>query len=201
MWDRIERVNQPTSEALTLEEVKQQCRVDAVDDDAFLGRCIKAAREMVEGPDGAGIALMAASWEMKMDCFPAEVHIPMGPVLSVDSIEYADGAGMNQTLDSADFQWRKGKFEARIKPAHGKSWPSTRGQFDAVTVTFKAGYPGTNADTVDRKMIPESLRVAMMMLIAHWNENRETSVVGKMPADVAFGFESIMNQFRVGRIA
>lgn len=201
MWDRIERVTQPKAEALTLEDVKAHGIVDSDDDNAFLTRCIKAARQMVEGPEGAGLAIMAASWKLTLDCFPAEIRIPMGPVLAIDGIAYVDGSGDQQTLDADGYQWRKGFLEARIGPAYGKSWPSTRDQFNAATVTFTAGYPGTEAETPDLKMVPEALRHAMLMLIAHWNLNRETSVVGAVPAEIQFGFDAILNQFRVGRVA
>ena len=201
MWDRIERLEQPKAEALTLDEVKQQCRVDDDDDNAFLTRCIKAARQMVEGPEGAGLGIVAAQWKMTLDCFPTEIRIPMGPVIQIDGITYVDGAGVEQTVPSGSYHWRKGFLEARIQPAVGASWPATRDQLGAVTVTFTAGYPGTEKETPDLSMVPESLRVAMLMLIAHWNENRETSIVGEIPADVQFGFAAILNQFRVGRIA
>ncbi|WAX93191.1 head-tail connector protein [Aminobacter sp. NyZ550] len=203
MWNRIERIAQPEAEALTLAEVKEQLRIEAGNDDdkPFLERCIKAAREMVEGPDGAGISVMSAKWCLKLDGFPAEIRIPLGPVLSIEAIEYLDGTGSSQTLNPSDFQWRADRYQAFISPAYGKSWPATRQQYDAVKVEFLAGFPGTGAEPIDRTMIPESLRAAMLMLIAHWDANRETSVVGEVPADMPFGFEAIMNKFRVGRIA
>jgi uncharacterized phiE125 gp8 family phage protein len=201
MWDRIERVSQPATEALTFDEVKQHALVDSDDDKAFLERCIKAARQMIEGPEGAGLGIVAASWKMTLDCFPTEIRIPMGPVLSIESIAYVDAAGVTQPLYPAGYQWRKGFLEARIMPASGKSWPTTRDQFNAVTVTFIAGYPGTEAETPDMAMVPEALRHAMLMLIAHWTENRETSVIGQVPSEIQFGFDAILNQFRVGRVA
>ncbi|MFI0844426.1 hypothetical protein [Mesorhizobium sp. IMUNJ 23232] len=203
MWSRIERVDQPTAEALLLAEVKEQLRIDAVviDDDAFLNRCIRAAREMVEGPDGRGLAIMAADWRLTLDCFPKEVRIPMGPVLSIVSIVYVDGAGVAQTLDPADYQWRPGRYEARIQPAYGKAWPAPRSQFDAVTIIFKAGFKGTEEDPIELGNIPEPLRAAMRMLIAHWFKHRETTVVGVVPTEIQHGFEDIMNMFAVGRVA
>lgn len=203
MWSRIERVAQPAFEPLTLVEVKQQCRVDAVvtDDDAFLTRCIRSAREMIEGPDGRGLAIVAANWRLTLDCFPKEIRIPMGPVLAIESIDCVDGAGISQTLDPADYQWRPGRYEARIQPAYGKAWPAPRNQFDAVTVTFKAGFKGTEEDPVKLDNIPEPLRVAMMMLISHWFVNRSTTVVGTVPTEIQHGFEDIMNMFAVGRVA
>ncbi len=201
MWDRIERLEQPKEEALTLDEVKQQCRVDGDDDDAFLTRCIKAAREAVEGPLGHGVAVMAAPWQLSLDGFPEEIRVPMGPVLSIDGITYLDPAGIEQTLPASSYQWRRGFLEARIQPALGCSWPATSGQLDAVKVSFTGGYRGTEKDQVDRSMIPESLRAAMLMLIAHWDANRETVNVGNITTELEYSFGYLINQFRVGRIA
>lgn len=203
MWERIDRVAQPATEPLSLEEIKQQCRVDAAvtDNDDFLTRCIRAAREMIEGPDGRGLAIMAADWRLTLDCFPKEVRIPMGPVLSIVGIAYVDGAGAAQTLDPADYQWRPGRYEARIQPVYGKAWPAVRSQLDAVTITFKAGFKGTEEDPINLGNIPEPLRAAMRMLIAHWFKHRETTVVGVVPTEIQHGFEDIMNMFAVGRVA
>ena len=84
MWDRIERLTEPAVEPLTLAEVKQQCRVDTSDDDAFLQRAIKSAREVIEGPHGAGIVMIASQWQMRLDWLTPEIWIPTGPVISID---------------------------------------------------------------------------------------------------------------------
>lgn len=144
---------------------------------------------------------MSARWRAKLDCFPADIRIPMGPVIAITSIAYVDSEGVAQTLDEGDYQWRAGGFAALISPAYGKTWPATLRTYDAVKIEFTAGFPKTDADPVNRTMIPESLRTAMLMLIAHWDANRETVVVGELPSEMPFGFEAIMNQFRVGRVA
>jgi uncharacterized phiE125 gp8 family phage protein len=201
MWDRIQRVTQPAAEALLLDEIKQQARIDAADDDAFLTRCVRAAREIVEGPDGAGIAIMAAQWRLRLDCFPCTIRIPMGPVLDIDAIAYVDPDGVSQTLAPASYQWVGEAYSARIAPAEGTYWPATAQRLGAVTVTFTAGFPGTQDNPVDRAMIPAHLLHAMLMLAAHWDANRETSVVGVVPSEIQHGFDAIMNMFRVGRVA
>jgi hypothetical protein len=76
-----------------------------------------------------------------------------------------------------------------------------RRRFDAVQVTFTAGFPGTEAAPQDFTRIPAPLRTAMLMLIGHWNEHRETVVVGQIPAAVQFGFDELVNRYRVGRFA
>ena len=41
----------------------------------------------------------------------------------------------------------------------------------------------------------------MLMLIRHWDANRETVVVGQMPAEMPLGFTNLVNRYRVGRFA
>jgi uncharacterized phiE125 gp8 family phage protein len=201
MWDRIERLSQPAFEPLSLADVKGHGHIDASDEDGFYGRAIRAARQVIEGPNGAGLVLVASQWRQSLDGMPAEIWIPMGPVLSIDSVTYHDEAGVLRTLEPARYQWRKGQFEARIKPAYGLTWPTVRGQYNAVQVTFTAGFPGTEETPPTLSAIEEPLNIAMLMLIQHWNANRETVVIGEIPAEIQLGFNSLVNRYRVGRFA
>jgi uncharacterized phiE125 gp8 family phage protein len=201
MWDRIERLSQPAVEPLSLADVKGHGHIDASDEDGFYRRAIKAARQVIEGPNGAGLVLVASQWRLALDGMPAEIWIPMGPVISIDSIAYRDEAGVLQTLPPARYQWRKGTFEARIKPAYGLTWPTVRCQYDAVQVTFTAGFPGTEREPPELAGIEEPLNIAMLMLIQHWNAHRETVVIGEIPAEIQLGFNRLLNGYRVGRFA
>jgi uncharacterized phiE125 gp8 family phage protein len=201
MWDRIERLTGPALEPLTLAEVKQQCRVDTSDDDAFLQRAIKSAREVIEGPHGAGIVMIASQWQMRLDGLMPEIWIPTGPIISIDALAYIDEAGALQTLAAERYQWRKGAFEARIRPAYGLSWPTVRRVFDSIRVTFTAGYAGTDDDPPSLDLVPSPLKTAMLMLIGHWYENRETVVIGQVPVEIQLGFHALVNRYRVGRFA
>jgi uncharacterized phiE125 gp8 family phage protein len=201
MWNRIERVTQPAAEAITRTEAKSHLRVDHTDDDTLIDRLIKAARQAVEGPDGAGVVLMASQWTLKLDHLHGSIWIPTGPVLSIDSIVYVDDGGASQTLPGSDYQWRKGRYEARIAPAYNLSWPTVRRQYDAVTVTFTAGFDGTGDSPPSVDLVPEGLRQAMLLLIGHWYANRETVVIGQIPATLQFAFDHLVNAHRVGRVA
>ena len=54
---------------------------------------------------------------------------------------------------------------ARIKPAYGLVWPSTRSdKYNAVTVTFTCGYGAAAA-------VPTTIKQAILMLINHWFDN------------------------------
>lgn len=68
------------------------------------------------------------------------IVLPIPPVQSISSIQYVDTSGATQTLSSANYILDSNSEPARITPAYGLSWPDTRVQVGAVTVTFVAGY-------------------------------------------------------------
>jgi uncharacterized phiE125 gp8 family phage protein len=69
----------------------------------------------------------------------------MGRTLSVASVKYVDAAGTLQTLASDQYLVDASGDTARITPAYGLSWPSTRVQTGAVQVQYTAGYGSTAA--------------------------------------------------------
>ena len=83
------------------------------------------------------------------------------------TLEYIDTAGETQTLDSANYDVDTDAEPARIKPAYGLSWPSTRDVIQAVILTYKAGY--ASADDV-----PEDIKHAIKLLVGHWYVHRES---------------------------
>lgn len=197
MWDRLERVTAPTLEPVTLQEAKDQCRIDTDDYDALLTRLITVARSKIEGRDGIGILFSAQTWKLSLDRMPVEIWIPIGPVLSIDSIVYVDEGGTSRTLASSGYQWRKDLFGARIKPPYSGTFPTVRQQYDAVQVTFTAGFPGTEDSPPTRENIPEALRHAILMLVEHYFDHRD-AIVPEAVKELPFGVASILDQYRVG---
>ncbi len=106
-------------------------------------------------------------------------------------ISYVDGNGATQTLSSALYQVDARSEPGRIVPAYGQSWPSTREQLNAVTITYRAGY--TDADAV-----PKRIKQAIGLLAAHWYENREA--VGTVGPEIEFSVCSLLQVDRVGMI-
>ena len=187
----LKRITAPTVDLVALAEIKQHCRVDHSDDDTILGFYVKAAISHLETRKGImGLAFMQQVWELTYDAFPCDkLMIPLRPVISVDSVEYIDAttgayvlwADTNYTVDlSSDNAW--------IAPVD--SWPTPRSAMNAVKITFKAGF----GDTADK--VPESIRIAVMLLAAHWYENRETVGPATDMAHVPFAVDAMTNQWR-----
>jgi hypothetical protein len=106
--------------------------------------------------------------------FPTDViELPYPPLLEVVSIEYVDSDGVIQTMlgSPAEFQTIPSGDSApgRVTPLVGESWPSARSQFDAVTITYTAGY--ASADKV-----PARYKAGIARVVSELYRNRELSM-------------------------
>lgn len=182
----------PQTEPITLDEAKTQSRVeyDFTDDDTYIESLISAARRYTEAH--SLFVFMTQSWKMTFDCFPNdEIIIRRRPVNSVDSIEYIDDAGVLQTLDTNKYQVDIDSWLTRIRPVYGEVWPTTRRQMNAVEIRFTAGFENTVEG------VPQHLKEGLLLLIAHWYENREDTVRGLSIATVPKGYDALIGIERV----
>lgn len=156
-------VTPPTYEPVTLAEARAHSRVDTVEDDAGLAARILAARQYIETVTGR--ALITQTLELTLDDFPCDViELPRQPVASIVSVTYLDAAGATQTVSASDYLLDSTTLVARLVPVYGKSWPSTRRTAGNVKVQFVAG----------ETQAPRPIVQALLLLVADWNENRET---------------------------
>lgn len=124
--------------------------------------------------------------------FSTKFPLLLPPLQSVTSITYVDTNGDPQTLPTDQYLVDAKSQPARITPAYGCSWPSTRQQSNAVTVRFVAGY-GTAAD------VPATIKSWMLIRIATLWENRaalEVGTTGLMHIPPAF-IDSLLDSERI----
>src|SRR3990172_4126589 len=134
------------------------------------------------------ITLADATWKLYLDSFPSIIHVPRPPLDSITSITYIDTGGTSQTLASSQYTViTEDQYDPQVREAYGLTWPSTRSQPNAVTVTFKSGY---GANTTD---VPEHLRQSILLLVGDLFALRETTVTGTIVARLP-QLESLMNQ-------
>jgi len=172
-------VSGPTSEPVRLDDVKRHVRVsdDVTDEDTLIGDLISTAVEYVE--NFIHRRLLSQTWELTLDGFPPCIDLPFPPVSSVTSISYVDTAGDTQTLASTAYTTflPTGPYApvARVFPAYGVQWPSTRDVPGAVTVRFVCGYG------VHENSVPWSIKTAITLMVQHWYD------VGRQPVVIGAG--------------
>jgi uncharacterized phiE125 gp8 family phage protein len=191
-------VSTPAVEPVTLAEAKAHLRVDGTDEDALISALILAAREHCEAATGR--VLVQQTWDLKLDRFPCLIEVPLPPLRSVASISYLDDAGASQTLAGAYYLVDAASEPARITPSYGQSWPSTYPVTGAVTVRFVAGYPDDGNSPPDLVAnVPQSIKLAMLLLIGHWFEHRSDVLAenGLQVASLPRAVDALLIPYRV----
>lgn len=178
------RVSTATAyEPITSAEAKTHLRVDHSADDSLIAVLITAAREMVEHE--LWRTTMPCTYTLTLDSWPSgdAISLPMPPLASVSSITYVDSDGVSHALDSATYRVDTMSEPGRIVLAYGCSWPSdTLRTSGAITVTYIGGVASAMTEagtaTAHRALVSARHKAAMLLLIGHLYENRESVVVG-----------------------
>ena len=192
----IEIVTAATTAALTVAEVKTHLRISQTDDeeDDYIETLIEAATDCFEIHTNR--QLITATWAYTMSEFPASdsgyISLPYPPLQSISSITYYDTAGDSQTFSSDYYQVDTTVEPGRVYLEPTYTWPNTEvDRRNAVTVTFKAGYGDA------RSNVPRQLRHGLLLLIGHWYENREGSVVGVTVNELPMAVQMIISNYAV----
>ena len=185
---------EPTLEPVTLAEACSHMRVNVGDDDTYITRLIKGARQYTEDT-ATGRALITQTRDGYMDAFPniRFIELPGPPLQSTGmSVKYKDSVGVEATMPSTDYLVDTVTEPGRIVLKTGKIWPSfTPEVANAITIRYICGY-GTAAANV-----PEPIRQAMLILIAHMYEAREIFVLGTKLLDVPMSYWALLAEFRM----
>jgi uncharacterized phiE125 gp8 family phage protein len=185
------RTVEPVAEPVTLVEAKAHLRIDHGDDDDLLSALIRAARQEVER--SAGLALIAQSWRMVLDDWPADgcATVRLHPLIEIQSVTAFGDDGEATILDPSTYRLDRLSRPARIHfatpvvPFHA---------VNGIEVDFTAGFGEAGTD------VPDLLKRAILLLVAHWYEFRAGFGPDDQPVSYPAGFDRIMAGYRAGRL-
>ncbi|TGE33329.1 head-tail connector protein [Desulfosporosinus sp. Sb-LF] len=197
-------ITPPAVEPLSLADVQNYLRIDTTNDtleDAYVTSLIVSAREYCENFQNR--AYITQTWEMALPRFPfsAEamaIEIPKGKLQTIESITYKDTAGVENTLvPELEYAVSNRGILGRISPPFGKVFPlDILYPLDPVVIRFTCGYGDGPED------VPARVKQAMMLLIAHWYENRVVvnDLRGVNPVELTFTVSSLLSQNRIALV-
>jgi uncharacterized phiE125 gp8 family phage protein len=183
--------------AVDLPRAKAHLRVDFDTDDDLITAQLAAAVSAVEKMSGRILAERALTY--RLNEFPLngsmQIVLPVDPVVSVESVDYVDADGADQsivvTASPGDGGFRTVAGEPyMLLPERGASWPSSDDQPGAVVVRFTAGYGGDAGDA------PAELDAAVLMMTAHLYQNREAVITGTISTEIPLGVQAMCFPFR-----
>lgn len=177
----LELVTPATELVLDVEEVRDDHlrAVSTGEEDAYISRLIKSVTKMAERVTRR--ALLTQSWALVLDRFPSHyLLIPKPPLDEVTAVTYVDVDGVTQTWTGSPLPYDvstpvgPNAGRARLQPAYGEIFPTTRMQMDAVRVEFDCGYG-------DGEDVPEDIRHGMLLVIGEFYKHRSESVPTNTP--------------------
>ena len=178
-------VTGPVTDPVTLAEAKAHLRVDFAEDDALISAIIKAATGHLDGWTGTlGRALVSQQWSQGFGCFAERLRLPLGPVISVDSVTYTDTAGALQTVPADQYAvaYPSGLPEVVMRAAF--TWPGVSGDVvSPVVVTYTAGYDE----------VPHPIKQAILLHVGTLYEYRETMADKVKPTSA---YEALIAPYR-----
>ena len=173
----LSRSVEPTVRPVTLEEVKAHCRIEHTRSDEYLDReIIPTAIELTEAMTGR--ALLAQTWILTLRRVPApgcRIVLPHPPASSITSINYINLSGVSTLWATSEWVANipTGPFArwAEIEAGYLKQWPAARDVYNALTVTWVAGY-GTG-----RSSVPRALRTGVLAICEQLYRDRPADQV------------------------
>lgn len=157
----------PTSEPVSLEDMKDWLRVSNSSEDDMITGLIESAR--VEAETLTRRSFVNRTLIQTHADFPAcdQLILRASPVSSVTSITYSDQAGDSQTLSSDNYRTVTDRIRPFVRLKDSFTWPLVEtGNDTAVTVTMVAGYGATATS------VPDHVKTAIKMGAAYNYENR-----------------------------
>lgn len=183
----VSLITAPASRPITLDEVKTHLRIETQDDDAYLESLIEAGIAHLQNV--SGLKLITQTWRQYLDKLPESraIRLAVFPVRSILSARYFDSEGVEKTIAESQLELDRFSNPARLEIS---SAFASGQNFNGIEIDIEAGF----GDTATQ--VPDSLRRALLILVAHNYEFRGAVPIGNMPASEPHGFRTLITPFR-----
>nr|AKH46248.1 phiE125 gp8 protein [uncultured marine virus] len=178
---------------VSLSECKADLRIDDsfTLDDSLIESYILAASKLCS--EIVGRKLIGETWKTSFEFVcDGEIELPFTPVQSIEEVQYYDSDNVSKTLSVSDFYLFNYDDRSIIEPINTATWPQTYSRRDAISITFITGMGA------DGSAIPETIKRAIRLTVAHWYEHRTAVLVGLTAQDLPMGVEHCLNVERIG---
>ncbi len=185
---KTELIYDAAAEPITLSEACAQCRIDNSDSNPLLRIYIAAAREYIE--NWAWTSLSQATYAFYFDEWAPEYKIYY-PINSIDSFEYknADNTGDYDGL-LTDYHYSP---HSGLIVLGDSAMDDLYEQPNAVKITASVGNENTGK-------IAAEIKLAMLLMIGHWYENRENTITGTVINEIPLGARDLLASCRDHRL-
>ena len=187
-------ISGPAMEPVSLSEAKAHLRVDTSDEDTLISSLITAARIHVELSSSK--VLITQSWKIYFDRWPSKsfCEIPVAPLQGISAVSVFDAQDNSESVDPAGWFADTVSVTGRLVRRFAALWPDPARAANGIEIALTAGYGDTSAD------VPQTLRQAILLLVAHWFETREPVVLGEGAICVPLAVDALIAPSRNVRL-
>lgn len=170
MWLPAVTISEPAAEPVLLAAAKQYLRIDAADTsfDDEVATYIAASRAEVESITNT--LLITQEVLLQAGSLADLEHLPIGPVQSIEALNYLDRTGDEQLLLDTDYELVASGLDAQIIRPSGVTWPTIADRADAVRVTATVGYGAAGT------ALPRDLYFVVLQAIRAKFDGRELAI-------------------------
>jgi uncharacterized phiE125 gp8 family phage protein len=178
----------PAAEPLTVPEAKAFLRVEHDDDGVLIASLIAAARNHIEAQTRR--ALLTQTWRLVRDAWPADGRLAprIGPLQALIAARVFDAAGHAHALDIESFVL---DIAAGVIASPCWALPVPGREVAGIELDLSCGYGALASD------VPEPLRHAIRLLVAHWYENRGVAALGASVAMLPGSVAALIAPYRI----
>jgi uncharacterized phiE125 gp8 family phage protein len=182
----------PALEPIPLAEAKAHLRIDGSTEDVLITSLILTSRLHVEA--ALGLALITQGWRLTLDRWPdGDLRFPLRPIQSITSVTIYDADDNAVVMPSEDYLLDGQAVRPRLIARDGK-WPLPGSPANGVEIAFTAGIGSAAAD------IPQPIRHALLLLVAHWYEHRDPLEIGSAAAAIPAAVSDLLKPYREVRL-
>jgi uncharacterized phiE125 gp8 family phage protein len=180
------------AEPVTLQQVKDYCRVSTSDEDTLLTELITVARMWCENYMRRSV--MPQTWVLMLDRVPCEKSwqvLPMGEVSSITQVRYKNSDNAWVVLDPTLYSFDQYADPQRF--IFGDTPDVSDDEIPVFEITYVAGFADADA-------VPADIKNAIKAMVSHFYNFRGIAITGTIVQKVPMMVQSILNSYKYWRL-
>lgn len=184
----------PLIEPVSLDEAKQYLKIDTNAEDDLISRLIVTARQHVETL--SDLILIEQIWRVYFNNWPsnAQLTLPVMPISTITSLKTYNQEDVASEIDAVHYYGDSISTPPQLILRPSRSWIKPARPVNGIEVEVVAGFGPMASD------VPEPLRQAILLLVAHWYENRHAACDGQPNHDINAAINKVIAPFKVKRL-
>jgi uncharacterized phiE125 gp8 family phage protein len=168
---------------VSVDEARDACQSLYSGDDARLLQLIEAATAHIDGADGViGRAIMPQTWKVRIENPGYEIDLPLPPLIAVSTVSMVGSDGISVPLVAG----LDGYTVIGGNPATVIIQPDQSAT--VCEIVYTCGYTA----------VPESLRLAILMMVRHWYDHPGLVEAGRNPLQpLPMAVDSLLMPYKV----